>query len=243
MKTYGININWGRNVTFGSKNNPINSFELDTSKGKLQVIEYTAKDFANDKKLTNLSDFFIQGFIYNTKDPSLLKYQEKEHTPMYSNLLSNIKKYYLHMIERDDGNMTTLVALNKHKRIAGAVVSEALQVEELGLYDPKTCYVDSVAVAKEYRRNNIAKRLIEAATKTPNNQFTDAFCASDNMAVAFELKNGYKIMDYNDSTVKFIIDKLNSLRGDFPDYITYMDKKLISGTESWYERVAKLLKK
>ena len=38
---------------------------------------------------------------------------------------------------------------------------------------------------------------MDKAIECSKNIYTDVFLASDNMAVPFQLKNGYRIMDYN----------------------------------------------
>ena len=80
---------------------------------------------------------------------------------------------------------------------------------------------------------------MEKAINCSKDVYTDVFLASDNLAVPFQLKNGYRIMNYNNPSEKAVIDEINKFRGDYPDYITFMDKKLDKSAENnpWYERV------
>ena len=52
-------------------------------------------------------------------------------------------------------------------------------------------------------------------------------------------------MDYSNKEEKAIIDYLNKFRGDYPDYITFMDKRLdeTNQTEPWYKRIYNKIKK
>ena len=223
-------------ISFSSKNNPIPPFKIMTSKGVLFVKEFTEKDAVYDEKLKELTKFFSDNFINNTKDPSLIQYKNPQNYNKYVELIDRIKKYYKQMFVEDDGNLTFLEARNSVGELAGAVVTNTFR-DISGLFDNKTCYVDSVAVRKDYRKNHVATNLMDRAIGCSKGIYTDVFLASDNIAVPFQLKNGYRIMDYNNEPERFVIDKINKFRGDFPDYITFMDKRLDESAEPWYLRI------
>lgn len=231
-------------TSFGSKNHPVEKFQIKTNKGTLYVKEFTNKDAQYDTKIYELTKFFTDNFIYNTKDPSLTQYKNPENFEKYLDLLDRIKKYYKQMFEEDDGNLTALEARNAIGELCGAVITQTFK-DYSGIQDDKTCYVDSVAVKKEYRKNHVGQILMEKAINCSKDIYTDVFLASDNMAVPFQLKNGYRIMDYSNKEEKAIIDYLNKFRGDYPDYITFMDKRLdeTNQTEPWYKRIYNKIKK
>ena len=183
-------------TSFCSKNNPIQPFQIVTNKGALFVKEFTDKDVANEGKLKEITKFFSDNFINNTNDPSLTQYKNPQNYNKYIALLDRIKNYYKQMFIEDDGNLTVLEARNSIGELCGAVVTNTFK-DISGLFDNKTCYVDSVAVRKDYRKNHIATKLMDKAIECSKNIYTDVFLASDNMAVPFQLKNGYRIMDYN----------------------------------------------
>ncbi len=228
-----------RAVTFGSQNNPVPKFRIKTENGTLFVKEFTQKDARYDTKIYELSKFFTDNFIYNTNDPSLTQYKNPENFEKYLDMLDRITKYYKKMFIEDDGNLTALEARNAIGELCGAVVTQTFKDDFSGLRDSKTCYVDSLAVRKKYRHNHVGRILMEKAINCSKDVYTDVFLASDNLAVPFQLKNGYRIMDYNNPAEKEVIDQINKFRGDYPDYITFMDKKLTESDEHtpWYQRV------
>ena len=226
-------------VTFGSQNNPVPKFRIKTAKGTLYVKEFTLKDARYDFKMYELSKFFTDNFIYNTNDPSLTKYKNPENFEQYLDMLDRTTKYYRKMFYEDDGNLTVLEARNATGDLCGAVITQTFKDECSGLSDNKTCYVDSVAVKKKYRHNHVGRILMEKAINSSKDVYTDVFLASDNLAVPFQLKNGYRVMNYKNPAEKAVIDRINKFRGDYPDYITFMDKKLNNTEEHkpWYQRI------
>lgn len=221
--------------TFKSRNNPVQDFKIQTSKGELLVREFSAKDAENHKDLYNLTKFFADGFISNTKDPSFLQYKDKKNKQKYLRMLDKMTDYYRNIFHIDDGNLTVLVAKNNKDKIVGAVITNTLN--EAGVYEKSTCYVDSIAVDSKYRKNKVGQILQNKAIECSKSVYQDVFLASDNLAVGFQLKNGFRKMDYSNPSEKKVIDKINSERGDYPDYITFMDKKLSDSDKPWYERV------
>ena len=220
---------------FKSRNNPVPDFKIKTSKGELTVKEFSAKDAANRKDLYKLTKFFADGFISNTEDPSFLQYKDKKNKQKYLRMLNMMTDYYGNMFKVDDGNLTVLVAKNNKGKIAGAVVTNTLN--EAGVSEKNTCYVDSIAVASKYRKNKVGQIMQNKAIECSKNIYQDVFLASDNLAVEFQLKNGFRKLDYSNPAEKRVIDKINSERGDYPDYITFMDKQISNSDKPWYDRV------
>lgn len=223
-------------INFSSRNNPIQHSRIITKKGALFIKEVTDKDISDEGKLKEITKFFADNFINNTKDPSLTKYKDPKNYNKYISMLDRIKNYYRQMFIEDDGNLNVLEARNSVGELCGAVVTNTFK-DISGLYDNKTCYVDSVAVRNEYRKNHVASMLMNKAIDASKGVYTDVFLASDNMAVPFQLKNGYRVMDYNNVPEKAVIDIINKFRGDFPDYITFMDKRLDEKSEPWFLRI------
>lgn len=227
-------------VSFGSKNNPVPKFPIKTDRGTLYVKEFTEKDSLYPARMYELSKFFTDNFIYNTKDPSLTRYKNPENFEKYLKMLDTVTNYYKRMFETDDGNLTVLEARNAIGELCGAVVVQTFR-DESGIEDERTCMVDSVAVERDYRKNHVGRILMEKAIGCSKDVYSDVFLASDNLAVGFQLKNGYRIMDYNEPAQKAVIDKINSIRNDYPDYVTFMDKRLdeFDESEPWYKRIFK----
>lgn len=238
------NTGRGRVVSFGSKNNPVEKFQIKTDKGTLFVKEFTEKDAQYNSRIYELTKFFADNFIYNTNDPSLTRYKDPENFEKYLDMLERMTSFYKRMFKNDDGNLTVLEARNSAGELCGAVVTQPLD-DISGVKDSQTCYVDSVAVRKDYRRSHVGKILMDKAIECSKDVYTDVFLASDNLAVQFELKNGYRILNYENEAEKAVIDTLNECRGDYPDYITYMDKRIDESNNSkpWYQRVFEKLKK
>ncbi len=232
-------------VTFGSQNNPVSKFQIKTDNGTLYVKEFTIKDAMYDSKMYEMAKFFTDNFIYNTNDPSLTQYKNPENFEKYLNMLDKITRYYKDMFIEDDGNLTALQARNAIGELCGAVITQTFNDSHSGLSDDKTCYVDSLAVKKKYRHNHVGRILMDKAINCSKDVYTDVFLASDNLAVPFQVKNGYRVMDYNNPDEKEVIDQINKFRGDYPDYITFMDKKITKDKEHkpWYQRIVEKMHK
>ena len=239
MVICGISSGRNHSVTFGSQNNPVSKFQIKTDKGTLFVKEFSEKDARYNSKMYELAKFFSDNFINNTNDPSLTQYKKPENFEKYLNMIDGMTRYYKKMFIQDDGNLTVLEARNAVGELCAAVVAQTFNDEASGLKDEKTCYIDSIAVKKKYRHNHVGQILMNKAVNCSKDVYTDAFLASDNLAVDFQLKNGYRIMDYNNPDEKIVIDKINQFRKDYPDYITFMDKKLTTAKNHtpWYKRV------
>lgn len=225
------------NSHFKSRNNPVKPFELETSRGTLKVQEFT-NDNANIKKeIRDLAKFFLDGFISNTDAPWFVQYKNPANKEQYLKCIDTFSDYYKDMFCHDDGNLTVLVAKNDKNKICGAIVTNTLN--EAGVFEPTTCYVDSIAVAAEYRKNGIGSTLMQRAIDCSKDVYTDVFLASNNKAVPFELKNGYRILNYDNPLERKIIDIINAHRQDYPEYTTFMDKKLRNHetNKPWYERI------
>ncbi len=221
MKIYTNNAN---SINFKSRNNPVMPFVINTQKGKLYVKEFREADAKSQKESENLAKFLIVGFISTTKDPWFLNLKDPQNTNKYKEAIKHFGEYYSSMFKKDDGNLTILVAHNNKNKLCGAVVTNTLN--EAGVIDSQTCYVDSIAVSPAYRKQGIGKLLMEKAISCSKDIYTDSFLASDNMAVSFQEKNGYKALDYSNPTERKIIDKINATRGDYPEYVTFMHKQL-----------------
>ncbi len=236
MLVSNVSNNNNYSINFSSRNNPVQSFRVMTNKGALFIREVTDKDISKDVNAKEIAKFFTDNFVNNTKDPSLTQYKNPQNYNKYLELLERIKNYYKQMFIDDDGNLTILEARNSLGELCASVVVNTFK-DISGLFDNKTCYVDSIAVRKDYRNNHIATILMDKAIGCSKDIYTDVFLTSDNMAVPFQLKNGFRIMDYNNEPEKFVIDKINHFRGDYPDYITYMDKRLDKDSEPWFMRI------
>ena len=223
-------------IKFKSKNNPVQKFQIITDKGALFVKEVNDKDIANEEKIKEITKFFTDSFINNTNDPSLTKYKNPQNYKKYISLLERTSSYYKQMFVEDDGNLTLLEARNSLGELCASVLTNTFK-DFSGIFDNRTCYVDSIAVRKDYRANHVASVLMDKAIECSEGIYTDVFLASDNLAVPFQLKNGYRIMDYNNEPEKAVIDKINKFRGDYQKYITYMDKRLDNTTEPWFLRI------
>ena len=224
-----------QNQTFTSRNNPINDFKIVTNKGTLLVKEFTHKDASDREKVFSLAKFFLDGFISNTEDPAFLRFAKPENKQMYLKFLDRMTEYYKAMFKNDDGNLTVLVAKDDKDKLAGAIVSNTLNEE--GVSEKATCYLDSIAVAPHLRNNKVGAILENTILEWAKNIYTDVFLASDNLAIGFQLKNGFRVLNYSNPSERRIIDKINSVREDYPDYVTYMDKKIAESSVPWYERV------
>lgn len=224
-------------INFKSRNNPVTPFVINTQKGNLFVKEFREADAKSQKQSEKLAKFFVDGFISNTKDPWFLSLKDQNNKNKYKDAIKHFGEYYSSMFKKDDGNLTILVARDYKNKLCGAVVTNTLN--EAGVVDSQTCYVDSIAVDPVYQKQGIGKLLMEKAISCSKDIYTDSFLASDNMAVAFQERNGYKALDYTNPSERKIIDKINAIRGDYPEYVTFMHKTLKNNNKNrpWADRV------
>ena len=224
-------------LSFTSRNNPVPDFKIKTQKGELTVKEFTIEDAKNRNDLLELTEFFVKGFMSNTEDPKYTQFNNEKNKQGYLYKLNAMADYYGDMFKVDDGNLTVLVAKDSKGELAGAVIANTLN--EAGVHEKSTCYIDSIAVAQEYRKNKVGQILENKAIECSKDIYQDVFLASDNLAVGFQLKNGFRILDYTNPAEKRVIDKINLERCDYPDYITFMDKSISPSDTPWYERAFK----
>ncbi len=216
-------------LNFQSRNNPLKPFIIKTRLGDLACSEIPSKDLCQSQKLYELSHFFCKNFASLTEDPYWLKY----NNPNYKNIFaSSFFNYLNNKIANDDGNLTMIVAKNKKGKVQAACLSYTYDLLPEG-YNT-VCYVDSLAVNDEYRRNGIAKTLLDKTEEINKNIFTDIFLTGEVLARKFYEKIGYSKLDEKDPAQRFYINYLNNERGAEMKYLIPFNKPLQKDKPRWF---------
>lgn len=221
-----------KNISFGSKLNPVKPFVINTDKGQLYVKEVDVNSIS-DSNSKELTKFLTDNFIDNTNDPNLLQYKDK-NTLGYIGYLLTLLKYYTNIFNNDDGNTTLLEARNEDNKLCGAVLTNTF--DESPLYDDKVCFLNALVVDEEYRKNNVAKTLMDKAIECSKNVYDDVFISAEALAEDFYKKQGCRNLEYDNPFEKEIIDIMN-INDDYPDYIKYMTKKIKDSNENCFIRM------
>ena len=223
--------------TFTSINNPIRAFKIKTKLGNVVVREFKQENCNSQHDLTQLSKFFVDNFIQGSTSPGWKKFGRHENLVMYRNKVLSFNYFIESVFKKDDGNSNILVAKDKFNNIVGAIITTKLR-EVRGLSDSKTMYIDSLAVAQEYRRNNVAKILMEKVFLAGKDIYTDVILAGYNRAVPFYQKLGFKKVDLKNPIEKMYYDILREDRTDIPHYTKLLHMPLKPDAERWWQRMS-----
>lgn len=227
-------------ICFGSKNRPVKAFEISTKQGKLFVNEMNALDCSSEEEVYNISKFFIDNFIESSTHPGWKVYKEPSNKDLYERRINAYGNSLKDIFAKDDGNSTVLVAKDANNKVkAGVVAYSYNEVKELE--DPKTFYFRSLAVDKQYRRNNIATILMNKTFETTKGLFTDALLSAYNKAVPLYLKLGFKKPNINNPVIKAVVDKACEHDTSVPKYSKFMSKILDENATRWWKRAFKKL--
>lgn len=212
---------------FGSKNSPIKSRTEYLYPGSLQVEELRARD------ITQLVNF--------------VKDQEGQHlsssdTEVYSQIdrkdwRMDIKNYYLKLLNKPDGNSTVLVAKEPKSKKIKAVFSMS-SLDNFGLSDSKTGYLDKGYVANKYKGFGLEQVMLYNLSETARGHFTDIIANGESALSPIVYKGtGFEYLDRTNPIIdKFCmhVEKIN-LGGS-------MMSKSIDASSSWLKRISKQLK-
>lgn len=236
MKINVQNINTNQSLTcFGSKNKPVEAFEIDTKQGKLFVREMNADNSFPKEEANNLVKMFIDNFIDGSGSPRWKKYNHPANKEKYETLIQKYTGYIKHLLVNDDGNTTILVAKDSKNNIKAGIISMSYK-EVRGLEDNKTFYLDALAVDRQYRNNNVATTLINKALETAKGIFSDFILIGENKAVPLYAKLGFTRPDTTNAKINTVVEKIQKSSADVPRYRKLMHKVLNPEETRWWER-------
>lgn len=215
----------------------IKPFEINTSRGNLFFKELKPKDSKSTNQVHNLAKFLINNFIDSSIDPDWNELQNLANKDYYKNVIEDYETFIKAILKNNYGKSTILVAKDTKKHIKASIITFEFN-EFKGIEDPKTLYLHSMAVDKEYRKNNIGKILIDKAIEKDKETFTDVFLTAYNNALPFYKKLGFEQLDTTNPKIKIISDKIQETRTDFPQYVTFMSKTLDKNATRWWERIS-----
>lgn len=232
MKINNVSKSNNKVLKFGSRNNPIAPFVIQTSKGPLFASEIKQKD------IPQTANFELDCLTKSVK--AWMTYYEDN--PDYKEFIIDYLSKALNRCKRKkDGNSTVLIAKDVNNKVKSLFVVQSLDNSVLKkIRDPKTGYIDSCFVSEEYRYQGIGRMLINKLLETCKGVFSDIYLAADNAAVNFYEKTGFAPLDTKSPEIKKVSDYILNLRSD-REFITIMSKSLDTGNP-WYTRLAKIIK-
>lgn len=232
MKINNVSKSDNKLLKFGSRNNPIAPFVIQTLKGPLFVSEIKQKD------IPQTVNFELDCLTKSVK--AWMPYQ-KDDDYYKEFFLGFLSKILNHCKRRKDGNSTILIAKDTDNQVKSLFVMQSLDTSILkNIRDPKTGYIDSCFVSEEYRSQGIGKILVDKLIETCKGTFSDIYLAADNAAVNFYKKTGFAPLDTTNPEIMKVSDYILNSRSD-KELITIMSKSL-DASNPWYTRLAKLIK-
>lgn len=222
-----------QNLNFSSRNNPVKPFTLKTKAGNLSCFEIPAKKLCNSPKLYEISHFFCKNFASLTEDPYWLSYNKPYNKESIARGFFN---YLNSKILRDDGNLTMLVAEDENNIVQGACLSYTY--DALPSTIKNLCYVDSIAINPEFRKNNVAKILLEKTGDINKRTFTDIFLTGEVLAKDFYKKLGFSELNKNDKSQRCFINFLEKTREGEMKYLIPYTKPLQDNKPRWFSKFA-----
>lgn len=223
-------------ISFKSKLNPIKPFSINTRKGEIYFEEVNLDRDLNSKLIKRVNRFFCRNFSKDTEDMNFMKY--RVGTPVERRECELIGEYHYRDIFKDKrlrDNVTLLLAKDKNGRIQGACLS-CPYYEIPGCVD-NTLWIDSIAVNKTYRKENIAHNMLDITLDVNKHSFTDVFLTGTNFAEMFYKKFGFLSLNKNNPAQNAIIEYLCNIRYDINKYVIPFTKILQPDKPRWYETV------
>ena len=225
------------NLKFTSLNNPIKPFQISTPKGTLDCIELNYKHLPKSIGFyKKLSEFFVGIFSRTSSDPNwkILSSQKLEKD-IYDKCIELDMKRTRNAVK--DKNTTILYVRDRAKNLVGAIFAKSLR-ETPFVKDNMVLYIDSIAVAPEYRGLNIAKILLQKVFEASKNSFSDAFLVAYKESVPFYEKLGFTNLLGKTKAQQYVISEMAEEREDYPKFVRFLSMPL-SNKESvnWCDRI------
>ena len=232
-----LNTNVYNNKTsFKSRLNPVPAFKVTTPQGVLSIEE------VNYKKLTSgflkkITEFFCENFSKDTNDPGWLRYND--YTKSEKNEFIGWYKACYEASIKDESNqhLTLLVARDTENNIQGACLSFGCEDVPRAKYN--TLYIDSLAVNKKFRGNNLAKIMLEKSIEAGKYIFTDVFLTGEKVADGFYKKLGFRDLDPQNPAELKVIKHMARQRQDYPKYTSFLTRVIRNDRPRWYEICSK----
>ncbi len=219
---------------FTSKLCPVRPFRVKTNAGKLYIKEVTKKEVNQKSFINNLAKVLAKNIASNTEDPSwkIIFKQDREGKLV----IENFKRYLKRRLNTNDDTLTLLVAYDKKKKIQGACMSFGF--DDVPTCEKSVCYIESLGINPKYRGAGVGKLMVEKTLESAKNIFTDAYLASENLALGFYKKLGFKKLNPAYEAQKTIIDFIALDRADYPEYVSLLTKPLQQNKPRWYKVAA-----
>ncbi len=222
---------------FTSRLNPIKPLTIKTKWGKLMLSEATKNEYTQRGFAEKLSRFFSKNFASNTDDPCWLIYNDKSKKHIKNSMIKTFANDIKSIFKNDDGNMTLLLAKDKHNKIQGACLSFGYNLTDSS--NKYTLYIDSICVNNPFRGFKLGKIMLNKTLKAnEKSNFTDAFLTGEKKAAGFYTKNGFSELNPTDKNQKKVIDLIAEDRIDYPEYIQLFSKPLKPEQPRWYDKAS-----
>lgn len=223
-------------ISYTSKNCPIKPFKIKTSKGMLYCKEVEYNKNYGKSFYSKIGTFFLDIFANTSSHPFWKKCRKPTlEKDVYNGYIKDNIQEYSQMIKSPD--TTFIICKNRWGRIKAAIYTRAFSIAELN--EPKTLYIDSIAVDKNYRGNHIGKKLLNKVLNSSKGRFEDAFLVAYKESAPFYKKLGFTNTEGSISKSR-TLKRLAKERIDYPDYAEFLEKSLSNNsTEKWYQRADK----
>ena len=109
---------------------------------------------------------------------------------------------------------------NSKDELCAGIVSTPLNITDK-IKNDKTLYIDSLAVDKKYRNNHVAQKLVDSVIDSSKGRYDDTFLVAYNESVPFYKKQGFSDIKNEEFITNLAEDRL-----DYPEYASFLSKKL-----------------
>lgn len=207
---------------FTSLNNPVKPFTVKTKNDIITFKEIDYNKKVSNSFLQNMASFFLDNFANQSAHP-FWKFCRKD-TPTFNNkiynsfLKDNMVPEYKKIIKNPD--TTVLLGKNSKDELCAGIVSTPLNITDK-IKNDKTLYIDSLAVDKEYRNNHVAQKLVDSVIDSSKGRYDDTFLVAYNESVPFYKKQGFSDIKNEEFITNLAEDRL-----DYPEYASFLSKKL-----------------
>lgn len=225
------------NNTFTSLRIPIKPFDVKTSNGVLHFSEVNYKHLPKNNFYKRLAEFFLDNFANTSGHPFWTKCRKPTiDEEVYNEYITDMVKKYKSSIH--NSNTTIMLAKDKAKNIVAAIFARPLH-ETAKIKDSGTLYIDSIAVAPEYRGANVGYELLSRLIEKSKDQFTDVFLVAYKESQPFYEKLGFRPMNlYRNDSERFVIEEMAKERKDYPQFAEFMTKFIYEkGCFDWCSRI------
>ena len=234
-----VDIHEKRQISFRSFNHPVKPFKINTGN---DVIYFKELDYTRQPKkhlLKKVATFFLDNFANQSSHPFWKTCRRGTPTfinSTYKDYINDSIETYKKLLKNPD--TTIMLGRNKKSKLSAAIIAEPLSLTPI-VKDNNTLYIDSIAVDKVYRGNQVGNQLMNNVISSTQNRYSDIFLVSYKESEPFYKKQGFIHLNPDHKGQRKIIRSLAEERLDFPTYASFLTKPIDESKPRWFDKLKK----